>query len=246
MMNRSIIVTGGGRGIGAAIAIGAAQHGFSVCVNYERDEDRANSVVARIERVGGKAIAVKADVADEQSVIRLFETSDRELGPLGHLVNNAGIAHLGGGRVDQFTTNTLMRMFGVNVIGSFLCAREAVRRLSTRYGGQGGSIVNISSTAARLGGAGRNVHYAATKGAINSFTRGLAQEVAGEGIRVNAVSPGVTDTEIQPPGRISEVSPTLPFGRAGGANEVAAAVLWLISDDASYVSGANIEVSGAL
>jgi NAD(P)-dependent dehydrogenase (short-subunit alcohol dehydrogenase family) len=238
-----VLVTGGSRGIGAAVSVGAAKRGWAVCVNYREKPDRARQVVEEIKKGGGKAIAVQADVAQERDVLRLFETVDKEFGTLTALVNNAGIVGVES-RVDAITVEILEAVLAANVTGSFLCAREAVKRMSTKRGGKGGSIVNLSSVAARLGGPGRNVHYAASKGAIDSFTLGLAREVAEEGIRVNAISPGVIDTEIQSPGRVAAMAPLLPMKRAGRADEVAAAILWLISDEASYTSAALIDVSG--
>lgn len=243
-MTKILMVTGGSRGIGAAVSLAAAKRGYAVCVNYVEKSERADRIVQQIRDAGGRAIAAKGDVADERAVVAMFEQCDRELGRLTHLVNSAGIAGPGG-RVNELSAEVLNRMFIVNITGSFLCAREAIRRMSTLHGGPGGAIVNVSSVAARLGGAGRNVHYAASKGAIDSFNWGLAQEVAAEGIRVNAVSPGVIDTEIQPAGRVQEMAPQLPMKRAGEADEVAAAILWLLSDEASYVTGGNLAVSGA-
>lgn len=239
-----LVVTGGSRGIGAAISVAAAARGYAVCVNYRSDSRKAESVVAEIEAEGGRAIAVKADIGDENDVVRLFETVDRDLGRVTALVNNAGI--IGDrGPVDSITGATVAAVMQTNVVGAFLCAREALKRMLPRHGGDGGVIVNVSSAAARLGGAGRTVHYAASKGAMNSFTIGLAREVANQRVRVNAVAPGVIDTEIQEPGWLEKVVSAIPMGRPGAVKEVAAAVLWLLSDDASYVSGAVIDVSGA-
>jgi NAD(P)-dependent dehydrogenase (short-subunit alcohol dehydrogenase family) len=239
-----VLVTGGSRGIGAAVSIGAAARGWAVCLNYRKEPERARQVVEEIKKHGGKALAVQADVAVERDVVRLFETVDRELGPLKALVNNAGIVGAES-RVESLTAEIVNQVLMTNVTGCFLCAREAVKRMSTKRGGKGGSIVNVSSVASRLGGPGRNVHYAASKGAVDSFTLGLAREVADEGIRVNAVSPGVIDTEIQAPGRVEQMTPLLPMKRPGRADEVAAAILFLMSDDASYVSAALMDVSGA-
>lgn len=243
-MSKVMVVTGGGRGIGAAIAVMAAGRGYAVCVNYLRDRKRAEEIAAKVVQRGQKAVVVQADVAREEDVLGLFKTVDESLGPLSVLVNSAGISG-SQGRLDTMKLADLRAVFEINVYGTFLCSREAILRMSTEHGGRGGAIVNISSAAARLGGAGRNVHYASTKGAIEAFTNGAAQEVAREGIRVNAVSPGVIDTEIHSPERISKVLPTLPMGRLGATEEVAEAVLWLASDQASYVSGAVVGVSGA-
>jgi len=243
-MTGVMLVTGGSRGIGAAIATLAGARGYDVCINYVRHPDRANQVAQRVRSAGRKALVVGADVAVESDVEAMFMRIDSELGPLSVLVNNAGVAGIQG-RLDALTQDEIKSMFATNVYGTIFCCREAIRRMSQTYGGAGGSIVNVSSAAARLGGPGRNVHYAASKGAINSMTIGLAQELAAEGIRVNAVSPGVIDTEIQPPGRVAEMTPKLPMRRAGEADEVANAVLWLASSEASYVTGAILDVSGA-
>lgn len=238
------IVTGASRGIGAAVAEAAAARGMSVCVNYRANAEAAERLVERIARSGGRAIAVRADIAVESDVVELFRRVDDEFGRVTVLVNNAGI--IGGEfRVDAITSDAVQATFATNVVGTFLCSREAIRRMSYKHGGPGGVIVNLSSVAARLGGAGRTVHYAASKGAINSMTIGLAVELAQEGVRVNAVSPGVIDTEIQNPVRFAAIVPTLPMRRAGRADEVAAAVLWLMSPEASYVSGAIVDVAGA-
>jgi NAD(P)-dependent dehydrogenase (short-subunit alcohol dehydrogenase family) len=246
-MKKVLVVTGGGRGIGAASARLAAQRGYAVCVNYLRDESAAQNLKNEIERSGGKAIAVAADVSSEADVVRLFETTDRALGRVTALVNNAGIVDRGA-RVEQMTAERLTRMFAINVNGSFLCAREAIKRMSTRHGGLGGVIVNLSSIAAKLGGSGEYVDYAASKGAIDTFTVGLAREVGPEGIRVNGVRPGIIRTEIHmasgDPGRVDRIGPMAPLGRAGDAEEVARAILWLLSDEASYTSGAIVDVSG--
>jgi NAD(P)-dependent dehydrogenase (short-subunit alcohol dehydrogenase family) len=239
----TMIVTGAGRGIGAAVARMAAARGHDVIVNFIQHADSAEAVVADICRIGRRALAVQADVALEADVLRLFETTDREFGRLDTLVNNAGIIS-GYGRVDAIAAEALARNFSTNVCSYFLCASQAIRRMSTKYGGKGGSIVNISSRAATLGMPGEYVHYAAAKGAIDTMTRGLAIEVAGEGIRVNAVSPGLIDTDIQIPERLARLAPTVPIGRAGRPEEVAEAVLWLVSSAASYVTGANIAVTG--
>lgn len=243
-MSRVMVVTGGGRGIGAAVAVAAARRGYKLGINFQRHRERAESVVEEVRRLGTDAVAVQADVADEAGVVRLFETVDRELGRITALVNSAGVIGPSG-RIEACAGAELRALFEINIVGTLLCCREAVRRMSTRHGGSGGAIVNLSSAAARLGGAGEFVPYAASKGAIDALTFGLAQEVAAEGIRVNAVSPGLIDTEIQPPGRVEKVGPMLPMKRAGRPEEVAAAILWLLSDEASYVAGTVIGVSGA-
>jgi NAD(P)-dependent dehydrogenase (short-subunit alcohol dehydrogenase family) len=244
---QTLIVTGGGRGIGAAVSRAAAARGYAVAVNYTLDENAAESVAREIRAAGGRAAAIRADVAGEADVRELFERAERELGPLAALVNNAGVT----GpltRLDALEASDLQRVLAVNVAGTILCAREAVRRLSTRHGGPGGAIVNLSSRAAELGGAGDWVHYAASKGAIDTFTRGLAREVAAEGIRVNAVAPGLIDTDLHAtagaPDRIERLQGAIPMQRAGSAADVAAAVLWLLSSDAAYVTGAILPVSG--
>ncbi len=246
-MNKVIVITGAGRGIGAAAAQLAASRGYAVCVNYRSNQDAADAVVAAIEEVGGTAIAVAADVGCEDEVKRLFAVVDRRLGPLTALVNNAGILETQM-RVDEMDAARLTRTFTTNITGYFLCAREAVRRMSTRYGGAGGAIVNVSSMASRLGSAGEYVDYAASKGAVDSLTLGLAREVAPEGIRVNAVRPGVIYTDIHAsggePGRVERVKDTVPMRRGGHPAEVAQAILWLLSDDAGYTTASFIDVSG--
>ena len=243
-MGGVMIVTGGGRGIGAATARLAATRGYAVCVNYRKERGAAEALARELD---GKAIAVAADVAEEADVVRLFETVDRSLGPVTALVNNAGIVDLGT-RVEAITPARLQRMFAVNVFGSFLCAREAVKRMSRRHGGKGGVIVNVSSIAAKLGGAGEYVDYAAAKGAIDTFTVGLAKEVGAEGIRVNAVRPGIIRTEIHlssgDPGRVERIGAAAPLGRPGEAEEVARVIVWLASEESSYMSGALVDVSG--
>jgi NAD(P)-dependent dehydrogenase (short-subunit alcohol dehydrogenase family) len=243
-MGGVMIVTGGSRGIGAATARLAATRGYAVCVNYRRERDAAERLA---KEIGAGAIAVAGDVSDEGDVLRLFETVDRELGPVSALVNNAGIVDLGT-RVEALTAARLQRMFAVNVFGSFLCAREAVKRMSRRHGGKGGVIVNLSSIAAKLGGPGEYVDYAAAKGAIDTFTVGLAKEVGDEGIRVNAVRPGIIRTEIHlssgDPGRVERIGAAAPLGRPGKAEEVARVILWLASEESSYMSGALVDVSG--
>lgn len=247
-MNRDVlIVTGGSRGIGAAACRIAAQRGYAVCVNYVRNEAAASAVVDEIAAAGGKAIAVAGDVSLEADVVRLFERVDETLGPVTALVNNAGILETQT-TVEQIDGARLNRVLAVNVVGSFLCAREAVRRMSTRHGGRGGAIVNMSSAAARLGAPNEYVDYAAAKGAIDAFTIGLCKEVAAEGIRVNAVRPGIIDTGIHAlggePGRVERLAESLPMRRGGSPEEVAGAILWLLSDEASYTTGAFIDVAG--
>jgi len=242
----TLVVTGGGRGIGAATARLAARHGYAVCVNYVRDAKAAATVVADIEAAGGRALAVQGDVAAEADVVRLFESAQR-LGPVTGLVNNAGILEVQG-RLEDMSADRLARVFATNITGSFLCAREAVRRMSTRHGGRGGAIVNVSSMAARLGAPGEYIDYAAAKGAIDTLTIGLARELAEEGIRVNAVRPGVIRTDIHSsggePGRVDRVKSLIPMKRGGEPEEVARAILWLLSDDSSYSTGTFIDVSG--
>jgi NAD(P)-dependent dehydrogenase (short-subunit alcohol dehydrogenase family) len=246
-VNKVLIVTGGGRGIGAATARLAAERGYAVCVNYRKNQSAAEAVVAGIQAAGGTALAVGADVAVEDAVVRLFETVDAALGPLTALVNNAGILEKQT-RVEQINAARIDRVFGTNVRGAFLCAREAVRRMSTRHGGAGGAIVNVSSRAAQLGAPGEYVDYAASKAALDALTIGLAREVAGEGIRVNGVRAGIIYTEIHAdggePGRVDRLGPTLPMQRGGEAIEVARAILWLLSDDASYSTASFIDVAG--
>ncbi len=243
----TLIVTGAGRGIGAAVANLAGGRGFSVAVNYTRNAQTAADVARHIVSSGGRAMVIQADISREADVLRLFEAAEQELGPLTALVNNAGITG-GFARVDEVASATLAEVFAVNVIGAMLCAREAVRRMSKRNGGQGGAIVNISSRAAQIGGAGEWVHYAASKGALDTLTLGLAREVAAEGIRVNAVAPGHVLTELHAasgdPDRPTRLAPTIPMGRAGTPEEIAEAVMWLLSPEASYTTGAILAVSG--
>ena len=246
-MNPVLLITGGGRGIGAATALLAAQRGYAVAVNYASNSLAADEVVRTIRAGGGTAIAVQADVGDEAQVISMFEKVDAKLGRLTALVNNAGVVDVQA-RVDDMSVARLERMFRINVIGSFVCAREAVRRMSTKYGGAGGAIVNISSGAARLGSPGQYVDYAASKAAIDTLTIGLAKEVGDEGIRVNAVRPGLIDTDIHAsggmPDRAFELAPTVPMKRTGSPEEIAGAILWLLSDEASYTSMALLDVTG--
>ncbi len=246
-MQPTILITGGGRGIGAATARLAADRGYAVSVNYRANRAAADAVVADITARGGSAIAVQADVALEADVVRLFAAVDAELGPLTALVNNAGILETQT-RVDRIYAARLSRIFATNVTGSFLCAREAVKRMSTARGGKGGAIVNVSSRAAQLGAPGEYVDYAASKAALDALTIGLAKEVAGEGVRVNGVRAGIIYTDIHAsggePGRVDRLGPQLPMKRGGEAIEVARAILWLLSDEASYSTGTFIDVAG--
>ena len=242
-MARVLLVTGASRGIGAAIARLAARDGWDVGVNYVANEARANLVVAAVEAAGRRAVALQADVSIEAEAVRLFVDCEARLGALGALVNNSGVI-TAYGRVDALSGEALQRNFAVNTVAYFLCAREAVRRLSTRHGGSGGVIVNVASRAATMGMPGEYVHYAASKAAVNALTTGLALEVAAEGIRVASVSPGLIDTEIQMPDRFARLAPTTPMRRAGSPEEVAEAVVWLLSDKASYVTGADLLVTG--
>lgn len=246
-MNPILLITGGSRGIGAATALLAAQRGYAVAVNYSTNEESADDVVRQIRASGGNAITVQADVAIESQVLAMFDKIDAKLGRLTALVNNAGVVDVAA-RVDEMSVARLKRMFDINVLGSFLCAREAVLRMSTRFGGAGGAIVNVSSVAARLGGASQYVDYAASKGAIDSLTVGLAKEVALEGIRVNAVRPGIIETDIHASGgqpeRARQMAPMVPMHRAGSALEVAQAIVWLLSAESSYTTGALLDVTG--
>ena len=240
---RVTIVTGGSRGIGAATALVCGQNGHAICVTYRDRADKAEEVVASIKASGGEAIAVQTDTAVEADVTRLFEMVDDALGTVTGLVNNAGI-HGPRIRVDALEKADVERVFAVNVTALFQCSREAIRRMSTRHGGKGGAIVNVSSGSARLGSPGAGVLYAASKGAVNSLTIGLSQEVAGEGIRVNAVAPGLTVTDMPPAERLERDGPNLPIGRAAQPEEIAEAIYWLLTDKASYVAGANLRVGG--
>ncbi|MEO5671455.1 MAG: SDR family oxidoreductase [Ramlibacter sp.] len=246
-MSQVVLVTGGSRGIGAATALLAAAKGYAVAVNYAANAGAADDVVQRIRSAGGTAIAVQADVAQEDQVVAMFKTVDAELGPLSALVNNAGVVDAAA-RVDEMSVARLKRMFDINVIGSIVCAREAIRRMSTRHGGAGGAIVNVSSAASRLGSPGQYVDYAAAKGAIDAFTMGLAKEVAADGIRVNAVRPGLIETEIHAsgglPDRVRQLEHLVPMQRGGSADEVAQAIVWLLSAEASYATMSLIDVSG--
>jgi NAD(P)-dependent dehydrogenase (short-subunit alcohol dehydrogenase family) len=244
--DRVVIITGGSRGIGRATALAAAARGFRIVVGYATNQAAANEVVAQIERSNGKAMAVKCDVSFEGDILALFESADK-FGTLGALVNNAGIVGTSL-RVDEMSAERIERMMAVNVTGSILCAREAVKRMSTRHGGEGGVIVNLSSVASKLGSPNTYVDYAASKGAIDSFTIGLGHEVAGEGIRVAAIRPGLIDTEIHASGgepeRAHRLASTVPMKRVGTAEEIANAIVWLLSDEASYVTSAILDVSG--
>jgi NAD(P)-dependent dehydrogenase (short-subunit alcohol dehydrogenase family) len=242
-----LLVTGGSRGIGAAACLAAARHGWRVAVNYASNEEAANAVVSEIKKAGGNAIAIKGDVGNAADIVSMFEAIDRHFGRLDGLVNNAGIVDYIA-RVDEMSAERLERMMRINVTGSILCAGEAVRRMSTRHGGQGGAIVNVSSMAAVIGGPGQYVDYAASKAAIDTFTIGLSKEVAAEGIRVNAIRPGIIETDIHAsggqPDRPKEMASSIPMKRTGQAEEVADAIVYLLSSSASYITGAILNVSG--
>jgi NAD(P)-dependent dehydrogenase (short-subunit alcohol dehydrogenase family) len=246
-LEQVLLVTGASRGIGAATALLGARAGWTVAVNYASNAGAADGVVRQIREEGGKAVAIQADVADEAQVLAMFQRIDADLGRLTGLVNNAGVVDVTS-RVQDMTVARLKRMFDVNVIGSIVCAREAVRRMSTRHGGTGGAIVNLSSAAARLGAPGQYVDYAAAKGAIDAFTIGLAKEVAAEGIRVNAVRPGLIETDIHAsggiPDRVAQLVHLVPMQRGGSADEVAQAIVWLLSPAASYTTMSLLDVSG--
>jgi NAD(P)-dependent dehydrogenase (short-subunit alcohol dehydrogenase family) len=247
ILEQVLLVTGASRGIGAATALLAASKGYAVAVNYTSNAKAAQDVVSRIRAEGGKAIAVQADVSEEEQVLALFAAVDAQLGRLTAFVNNAGVVDVSA-RLDEMSVARLKRMFDINVIGAMVCAREAVRRMSTRHGGSGGAIVNVSSAASRLGAPGQYLDYASAKGAIDSFTLGLAKEVAAEGLRVNAVRPGLIDTEIHAsggiPDRVQKLAHLVPMQRGGSAHEVAEAIVWLLSPQASYTTMSLIDVSG--
>jgi len=246
-MRKVLLVTGGSRGIGAATCILAAQKGWAVAVNYTANSNAADEVVAQIKKAGGEAMSLQADVANEEQVLAMFEKVRSTLGPLQGLVNNAGVVDVSA-RLDQMSMARWRRMFDINVLGSMLCAREAILQMSTLHGGQGGSIVNLSSAASRLGAPGQYLDYAAAKGAIDSFTLGLSKEVAAEGIRVNAIRPGLIDTEIHAsgglPNRVKDLEHLVPAKRGGTAMEVAQAIVWLLSEEASYTTMSFLDVSG--
>jgi NAD(P)-dependent dehydrogenase (short-subunit alcohol dehydrogenase family) len=247
-MSKVVLITGASRGIGAATARQSAAAGFDVAINYTRDEASAQAVADDVRAAGRQALVVRADVGSEKDIVGMFEAVDSELGTVTGLVNNTGILFQQM-RLDEMDAERIERVLAVNVTGTILCCREAVRRMSTRHGGSGGAIVNVSSVASRIGGPNEYIDYAASKGAVDSITLGLSKEVATEGIRVNAVRPGIIDTEIHAsggePGRAFRVAPNVPMQRPGDADEVAAAIVWLLSDEASYTSGALLDVAGA-
>lgn len=246
-MQRIVLITGASRGIGAACAVMAAQNGWDVAVNYARDEAAAHRVAAQVQAAGRKAVVVQGDVGEEADILRMFDTVDRQLGRITGLINNAGIVATGM-RMEGFTWDRMDRIMRINVLGTIACCREAVKRMSTQHGGQGGSIVNLSSAAAKLGGANDYVDYAASKGAIDTLTLGLSKELAVDGIRVNAIRPGLIDTEIHAsggkPNRAFDLAHLVPMQRPGTADEVAHAAIWLLSDASSYSTGSIIDVAG--
>ena len=245
-MKQVCVITGGSRGIGAACALRAAKAGYHICLSYVSDAQAAQSVVDLVKEQGVDAIAIKCDVGIEEEIVALFAEAEK-LGQITGLINNAGVIDAAQ-RIDEYSAQRLTRMFNVNVVGSFLCAREAVKRMSTRHGGSGGSIVNLGSAAAYLGSPGQYVDYAASKAAIDTFTKGLALEVADEGIRVNAVRPGLIETDIHAsggiPDRVNQLADTVPMKRGGTAEEVANGIIWLMSEDASYVTGDSLNITG--
>ncbi|RIA47728.1 SDR family oxidoreductase [Dichotomicrobium thermohalophilum] len=246
-MDKVMLITGASKGIGAATARIAVQRGWTVCVNYRSDEFAARRIVEEISANGGRAFIAQGDVSREEDVLRVFETVDREYGRLDGLVNNAGILEQQT-RLDQMSADRFARVFATNITGAFLCAREAVRRMSTAHGGQGGTIVNVSSAASRIGSPWEYIDYAASKGALDTLTLGLSKEVAAEGVRVNAVRPGLIYTDIHAaggePGRVDRLGATVPIGRGGTAEEVALSIMWLMSEDASYCTGSLLDVAG--
>lgn len=244
MQSPLIVITGASRGIGAATALLAAQQGYDVCLTYLQQKSAADNVVTQIKKIGANALAVKTDVGVEVDVVNLFDQIDKEFGRVDALVNNAGI--LRKKLFSEIDVAELEKLFSVNVIGSFICAREAIKRMAISKGGNGGAIVNVSSIAARVGSPFEYIDYAATKGAIDTFTLGLAKEIAGEDIRVNAVRPGLIETEIHAPGRVERIAPLIPMKRAGFPEEIAKTILWLLSDEASYITGSLFDVSGGL